>query len=994
MIRWQSLALCAFAMLFALQPVSSESAAATAVGSGPGVCAVLGLPEGGAGPVIELATARGWTVFFQSPEAEDVTAVRRAAEAAGLLGRSIFADTGPWDSVRLADNLADAVIVCSANTNSSEVRRVLRPKGKAVNYRGGRVRGERLKAVPKGMDAWSHPFHGPDNNPLSTDRLARAPYLTQFIADPKFSPLPTITVSAGGRVFRAHGHISFKANQTPVLNTLVCSNGYNGTILWKRSLKQGFMIHRMCMVATEDSLYLADDESCKVLDAATGAVRREIVVPEGISDGPVWKWMALEDGVLYALVGGREVSPAPLRGQAPGIGHWPWSVWEGYGYEDPRTNFGFGRTLLAMDAASGNPRWHQREEEYIDGRGLCMGNGRIYYYSPQKFLACRDARNGELVWKNSDRDLLTAIAPTGRAQNPRQGFSSTNFLKCDKERLYFAGPQRPNVVVASAADGKLLWQRPDGNFHLLLYPDALYGIGAAPGFKADYADGRVLATYPNRRACTRATGSVDAIFYRASGGTVRVDLASDTAQHIAPMRPPCLEGVVVANGMLYWGPWMCGCQLSLYGHIGLASGAGFDYGGDGPKQRLIMGDGDATKAKALSYSEGDWPVYCGDAANRCFRDASMPGRVRRAWSSETPGGTRVSAPVTAGGLVFVADRSGAVRALRADDGKVQWEVYTGGAVFYPPAVWNGRVYVGSADGRVYALEAATGRTLWTFRVAPAERWIAVNGTLISTWPVAGGVVVDDGAATGPGQAVVYAAAGIAHYDGTHVVALDAVTGKVRWYNNSSGATSEEIRSGVSLQGNLYLRDGELCFAGGGVHPVARYDLATGNCRNAPATAPRSTVATAFEAHYPEYGQYMSLDHTFADGSTLSCQNTYDGAGSSSLALFRPLPPGQTPPPNWRIRRGRGQPFQRESIWDRRGRVLLNAFIVTPDAALLATRGRSGDAGLTAVRVKDGSDLWEMELAAPAVRGGLAIDGSGRIFASLQDGTVLCLVGGS
>jgi outer membrane protein assembly factor BamB len=893
--------------------------------------------------------------------------------------------------VGLADNLADAVVVCGAEVPRGELLRVLRPNGKAVSLRSGRVGRESVKPVPEGIDSWSHPFHGPDNNPLSTDRLARAPYLTQFLAEPKFSPLPTITVAAGGRVFRAHGHISFKANQTPVLNTLVCSNGYNGTVLWKRPLKEGFMIHRMCLVATDKLLYMADDESCKVLDAATGVVRREIVVPEGVSDGPVWKWMVVDGGVLVALVGGQEVRPATQRSGVIGIGHWPWSMWEGYDYKDPQTSFGFGRTFLALDPVSGKLLWHHREQEFVDARGVCLRNGRLYYYCPGKSLGCLDGRDGQVLWRNSDPDLLAAIAPTGRAQNPGQGFSTTNFIKCDDKRVYFAGPQRPNLVVASAADGKLLWQRPDGNFHLVLYPDFLYAIGAAPGFKADYATGQVLASYPNRRACTRATGSLDAVFYRAAEGTVRVDLSSDVAQHIAPMRPPCLEGVVVAHGMLYWGPWMCGCQLSLYGHIGLASGAGFDYVGETPERRLSPGDGDLTKVRGLPSSTGDWPAYGGDAANESFREALVPAHVRQAWSRRPSAGTCPSAPVTAGGLVFVADRGGTVRALSAADGKVVWQVYTGGAVFYPPALWNGRAYVGSADGRVYALEAATGRTLWTFRVAPAERWIPVYGTLVSTWPVAGGVVVQDG--------LVYAAAGRAHYDGTHVVALDAVTGKVRWYNGSSGTISQQTRSGVSLQGNLYVRGGTLCFAGGNVYDVARYDLASGKCLNPPADQPRSSYATAFEAYYPEYGQYTSIDHTFADGTTLSCQVAYDGAANSSLALFQPLQAGQTPPPDWRIRRGPREAFRRESLWDGGERLLLNAFIVTPETLVYATRDQAGNARLRAARVKDGSELWQVELPAPAVRGGLAMNGDGertpfvrRILAALQDGTVLCLAG--
>jgi outer membrane protein assembly factor BamB len=199
------------------------------------------------------------------------------------------------------------------------------------------------------------------------------------------------------------------------------------------------------MAATDDTLYLADDESCKVLDAATGKVVREIGVPEGVADGPVWKWMVLQGGKLYALVGGPEVQPKPIRATGLAIGHWPWGMWEGYDYKDPKTSYGFGRTFLAFDPADGKVLWRHAEQDYTDGRGICMGagrpstssgrpepvEGRIYYYCPQKFLACLDARTGEAVWKNTDPDLLKAIGPTGRAQNPGQGFSTTCFLKCD-----------------------------------------------------------------------------------------------------------------------------------------------------------------------------------------------------------------------------------------------------------------------------------------------------------------------------------------------------------------------------------------------------------------------------------------------------------------------------------------------------------------------------------------------------------------------------------
>ena len=134
---------------------------------------------------------------------------------------------------------------------------------------------------------------------------------------------------------------------------------------------------------------------------------------------------------------------------------------------------------------------------------------------------------------------------------------------------------------------------------------------------------------------------------------------------------------------------------------------------------------------------------------------------------------------------------------------------------------------GSADGWVYCLEAQTGHLLWRFRAAPVERRIPVYGQLQSNWPVAGGTPVADG--------VVYVAAGIVNYDGTHLYALDALTGRVKWQNNTSGHLDPQQRSGVSVQGHLLLAGGKLYLPGGNVVSPGVYDLADGRCLNDPAT---------------------------------------------------------------------------------------------------------------------------------------------------------------
>jgi outer membrane protein assembly factor BamB len=248
--------------------------------------------------------------------------------------------------------------------------------------------------------------------------------------------------------------------------------------------------------------------------------------------------------------------------------------------------------------------------------------------------------------------------------------------------------------------------------------------------------------------------------------------------------------------LLYWGPWICACRLSLFGHICLAPAGDFPLeAAPNEKDRLTVGPGDPEQVTALAEP-----------------------------------------------IALQAGESGVVRAARKSDGKLLWKFYTGGKVNFAPVIWQDRVFVGSNDGRVYALEAATGRLLWRFRAAPAVRRIPVYDRLMSTWPVAGGVVLHEG--------TLYAAAGIAHYDGTHVYALDPLTGRLKWHNGDSGALNPTFRNGVSLHGQLNIgRHQEhgpvLQFAAGNAVATAMYDLQTGKCLTPPPTAPQGIAQSTF-----------------------------------------------------------------------------------------------------------------------------------------------------
>jgi outer membrane protein assembly factor BamB len=246
--------------------------------------------------------------------------------------------------------------------------------------------------------------------------------------------------------------LAFHSREWPWRNKLVALNAFNGMILWTRPLEDGFNIHRNTMIATPEVLYLADSASCKMMAAATGELQGEITAPDG-ADGPVWKWMALENGVLYGLVGEKEFFD-PGHREANSPPGWPWKGMSA-GYDLEVYPWGFGRTFFAVDPKTQKVLWVHHETERIDSRGVAMKNGRIYCYSEQKFLACLDAASGKPLWRTTDPQFLVAIGPTERAQHYNSGMSTSGaHLHCPGQLANTRSSRSENALRVSAS---LVW---------------------------------------------------------------------------------------------------------------------------------------------------------------------------------------------------------------------------------------------------------------------------------------------------------------------------------------------------------------------------------------------------------------------------------------------------------------------------------------------------------------------------------------------------------
>ncbi|MHC4510136.1 MAG: outer membrane protein assembly factor BamB family protein, partial [Planctomycetota bacterium] len=947
-------------------------------------------------------------VYVQLPGSEDVDRARRKAEAAGLDASRVQIDRGAPGRLHVADSIADALLAVgdAGKIPEAEALRVLRPGGRALLGRR-----ELIKPFPEGMDDWTHAYHGPDNNPLSQDRLIRAPYMTQFLADPRYGPAPQLAVSAGGRVFKAFGHVAWHEREEPFLNTLVAFNAFNGTILWKQPLPEGVMVHRNTMIATPDALFVGDDKSCKLIEASTGKLKSQIIPPVEMAGGTFWKWMGMENGTLYALLGESEPMDGTVRWNRQEHG-WPWTGIS-KGHNQPEHPWGFGRNLLAIDPKTGDVLWHHREEEPIDSRAICMKNGRLFAFRFGAYLTCLDAKTGKVLWRktrNNAPALFKTLGEYLNRQSWQTNWRTAAYLKCSDRVLYFAGPQLGKLLAVSAEDGRILWQNPYDNFQLIIHPDALYAISGPwannVSRKLDPLTGAVLAELPTgRRACTRPTGTLDSVLFRAMGGTVRLDLAADRPRWISPMRPACHDGVTVTNGLLYWWPFACDCQLTLNGLTCLTSVGDFDFTPDSHSDRLEKSsagtDPKSGRTAGLTATAADWPTFRGN--NRCTAttQAAIPKDGRPLWQTKLPvlEGVRLTAPVTVGRLALLAGSDGVVRALDCQSGRERWTARTGGEIRIPPTIWEGRALVGSADGWVYAFEVTTGRLLWRFRAAPAERKIPVYGKLLSTWPAASGVLVEDGTA--------YVAAGLVNYDGTYVYALDASTGEVRWCNDTSGHLDRQARTGVSVQGHLLLEAGKLYLAGGNAVSPAIYDIRNGQCLNDPASLARceSTSPRGWElflvgnrviacgAPFYSNPDLPVYDHTvtkkmlhaatgdrdivWLDNSKLLC---YDSLGTDQLS--RCVTDEKIPR---HITQAWGEfKVSAKPVWqyDCPGSI---AIAVARTAVAVADASK-----VTALELGTGKPLWSEKLPAAPVPWGMAVNRRGYVILTLVDGQVLCI----
>ncbi len=742
-----------------------------------------------------LRASDSYLVHGLDTDTANVLAARKHVAGLGIYG-SVSAARFDGKRLPYIDNTVNLVVAGDlGDVPMPEVMRVLCPNGVAYVQAGGKWT-RTVKPRPAEIDEWTHYMHDAGGNAVAHDTVVGPPRRLQWQGSPRWArhhdhmSSVSACVTSGGRVFYIFDEAPRASILTPPSWKLIARDAFNGTILWKRDIRQwyphllrlksGPAVLPRRLVAVGDRVYvtLGIDASLTALDAATGDTVRTY------KDTAETQEVLLDDGVLFVVAdipGQAPPTVAPDAGRRRGT---PlktiWHLAE--------------RRIAAFEPNSGKLLWRTRSTimpmtAAADAKGL--------YFHDGETVVCLDRATGKPKWQSEPiartKQFLSFFGATLLVHDGIVLFAGGETAGGQSGSWYTKGTD--TLTALSAATGKKLWDayHPPSGYRSpedVLVINGVVWSGETTSGKVvgeftgrDIKTGKVIKkfnpdvnTYWFHHRCYRGKAT-DKFLIMSRAGTELIDPKTGHWEINHWIRGACLYGIMPANGLLYNPPHPCACypEAKQNGFSVVAPAA--------PKasmpqvapaaERLERGPafGTVDPQSAIHNPQSSWPTYRGDAARSGSTGASVPVKLKQAWKTKLGG--LLSAVTVAEGKLFVATIADhTVHALNAATGEPAWSYTAGGRVDSPPTIHKGRAIFGCADGYVYCLRATDGVLAWRFRAAPDDRRLVVFEQVESVWPVSGSVLVRDGA--------VHCVAGRSMFldGGLRMVKLDAATGRL------------------------------------------------------------------------------------------------------------------------------------------------------------------------------------------------------------------------
>lgn len=750
---------------------------------------VLHLGCGDGSLTAPLAADARYVVHGMDGDSDNVAAARKRIAEAGLETQATV-EHFSGDVLPFIDNLANlAVINDPGHVSMNEIDRVLAPGGVMISLQpsASSLR-PRQKPRPKEIDHWTHYMHGPDGNAVAMDALVGPPRRLQWLAGPAVARHHDVTasisavVSDGPRIYYIIDEGPPSLMNFPPDWKLVARDAFNGVLLWKRPIptwanylrpfRSGPPQLPRRLVAVDGKIYvtLGLDAPVSILDAATGEPLQLLEETRGADEV-----LAIGDVLLVVTCDLQDQSDEAARRGVPPA-------------DSPRS-------LMAVSVETGKVLWKNGGMDTAKLRPMTVAaTAHCAVFQRGTEVVCVNMENGNETWTFDHAPLEPETVPPKKpakgkpakksARKKRSVFGAPFFAPtiviCKQDGVVLAS-DRGKLTSLSLDQGKPLWSCPSPpDFHApadVFLADGLVWSGIFATHGRDPQTGDVKRTIdiaglltPGHHARCYRNKATHRFVIADKRGMEYLDLTGKQHSRNNWVRGVCQYGVMPCNGMTYVPPNACCCYAGaiLRGFTALLpDGDTPSKSSDVVEQGLAFGESLNSRLLTLGSS---WSTYRGDILRSGATAASIPVSLEKVW--DVKNGGKLTAPVVAGGRVFVAsvdDRR--ITTLDEQTGRQLWTFAAGGRIDTPPTVHHGNLLFGSNDGWVYCLRVADGKLAWRFRAAPEDRRTMVDNQLESVWPVHGNVLVMEG--------VAYFAAGRSVYldGGIWLYGVDAVTGR-------------------------------------------------------------------------------------------------------------------------------------------------------------------------------------------------------------------------
>jgi len=592
-----------------------------------GYCLVLGCPSGQL--AWELARLTDLQIVCVEPDAARVDVVRRRLDEAGVYGVRVTVHRSPLDRLPYTDGFANLIVsertlfTGELPTPAAEVCRVLRPCG-GVAWLGrpqtdGRLARAALDAWLKpspqkpwqietrgglwavlrrgpveGAGQWSHLYADAGNSACSNDRLS-GPVDLQWFGRPG----PRTMIDRHNRAMAplvVNGRLVVVGN-----DRIKAVDAYNGTPLWDLTIPHSrrTLVNRDCAQAAlaDDKLYLAVDDTCRAIDAATGRWIDTLTVPaaesaENEKTAGVDTAEPLHWGYV-GYIGNRLIGSA--RRPAAAHNALTFNSWApGYGDHRPIVT---SRRLFCFDRQSGGVLWTSADHGVILNPTIALDADRAYFIASRAAAAVADddGRTGLKTCLTKGATSLIALdQQTGavawqheidlsKVEHMVYLLHSDGVLVIASSRNQSNHPSY-DLAAFEAATGRPTWttdhivfdKRTGGDHgeqeqHPAIIGRVVYSqplafdlkTGADVEFKLDRAGGG-CGVLSGSATCLFGRGAQPRMYPIADGGRKNVPLTTVT-------RPGCWINIVPAGGLLLIpeGSSGCSCPYSVQASIAL-----------------------------------------------------------------------------------------------------------------------------------------------------------------------------------------------------------------------------------------------------------------------------------------------------------------------------------------------------------------------------------------------------------------------------------------